>query len=86
VKWIINIDVGTWTWICYFSFLITSSIIATIEWWLDSFVHDNLVLDVVLLFLVIILTRPWVHSVCLSCVWCNSFMLPKFTSLSFEQE
>lgn len=86
MKWIINIDICSWTWIWSLGLLIAWSIITAVEWRLNCFIHDNFVLDIILFLFMIILTGAWIDSKCLSSIRSFTFMLPEFTSLGFEQK
>ena len=86
MEWIIDVDIRSRAWICRFDFLVALPVIAAAERWLDCLIHDDLVLDVILLLLVIIFTRAWIHRECLPCVWCHTLVLPEFTSLRLEEE
>jgi len=83
---IINVNVSARTWIWSLYLLITLPVIAAAEWWLNGFIHHDLVFNVIFLFLMVIFSRAWVDGEGLPCVWSLSLMFPEFTSLSLEQE
>jgi len=80
----VNVSARTWIWSLYL--LITCPVVAAAEWWLNGFIHYNLVFNVIFLFLMVIFSRTWIDSEGLPCVWSHTFMLPEFTSLGLEQE
>ena len=84
--WVVNVNVGTWSRVWSLNLFVDWSLLSTIESCMDSFFLNNSILDIVLLFLVIVLTGAWILGESLSGVWCFSLMLPKLTSFCFGQE
>ena len=81
INWIININILTWSRIWSFYFLINWSCITAIESCMNCFFLNNSIFYIVFFLLVIILTRSWIFSKCLSRIWRFAFMFPKLSSL-----
>lgn len=83
---IIDIDVGAWSGIRCFNFLVAGPVITTVEGSMNCLFCNNLVFNIILLFLVIILTGPRILRKRLSGIRSLALMLPEFAPLGFSQE
>jgi len=86
IDWIIDVYVRAWTRIWRLHFFVYWSRIAAVEGCMDGLLLDDFVFDIVLLFLVLILTWSWILGEGLSGVRCFTFMLPEFSSFGLGQE
>lgn len=53
---------------------------------MNGLLHDDPILNVILLFFMIIVARSWILGICLSCVRSRSLVLPELPSLRLGQE
>ena len=83
MNWIININIGSWTWSHWFYLFIYISFITTIKCSMDSFFSYNFILNIIFFFLMVILSWAWIFCISLSCKGSFNFIFPKFTSSSF---
>jgi hypothetical protein len=83
---IVHVNVRARPWIRCLYPLVHRSLLGTVERRVNCFLLHDTVLDVILFLLVIVLARTWILGEGLPSVGSLSFMLPKFTSLSFSQE
>ena len=83
---VVNIDIAARSRIWSFDFLVYWSFVTTIEGSMHNFLHQYLVLNVILFLLMIILTRAWIFGECLPGVGCFTLMFPEFTSLRLRQK
>lgn len=82
---VIDVDIGAWSRIWRFYFLVTRSVITATKRCMNCFFRHNFVLDIILLiFLVVVLAGTGVLRKCLPSVWRFALVLPKFSSLSFR--
>lgn len=86
VERVADVDVATRSWVWSLRLLIHSSFVTAIESGVDRLFQDDSVLDVVLLFLVIILTGSWCLGIGLSCVRSLAFVLPELSSFGLDEE
>lgn len=86
MKRIIDVDIATRSWIRSLGLLIHSSFVTAIESCVDCLFEHDSVLDVILLFLMIILTGSRSLRIGLSCVWSLTFVLPELSSFGLDEE
>jgi len=86
MHWVGDVDVCAWTRMRGFDFLVARPVITAVEGSVYCFFSHNFVLNIILLFLVIVLSGAWYFWESLSGVWSSSLMLPEFTTFSFCQE
>ena len=83
---IVNIDIGTGSWVRGLYLLVARPIISSRESRMYGLLGNNLILDVIFLFLVVVGTGTWVLSEGLSGVGRFAFILPELTSSCLSQE
>ena len=59
MHWVGDIDVCAWTWMRGFDFLVARPVITTVEGSVYCFFGYDFVLNIILLFLVIVLSGAW---------------------------
>ena len=83
---VVDVDIGTGSWIRSLYFLVARPVISGWESRMHSFFSNNLILDIIFLFLVIVSTRTWVLCEGLPSVRRFAFILPELTSTCLRQE
>ena len=83
---VINVDVASRARVWSLRLLVHLSFVTAIEGGVDRLFQHDSVLDVVLLFLVIVLTGSWSLGVGLSCVGSLAFVLPELSSFGLDEE
>lgn len=83
---VINVDVASRSWVWSLRLLVNCPFVTAIESGVDSLFENDSMLDVVLLFLVIILTGSRSLGVGLSCVRSLAFVLPELSSFGLDEE
>lgn len=83
---VINVDVASRARVWSLRLLVHLSFVTAIESGVDRLFQHDSVLDVVLLFLVIVLTGSWSLGVGLSCVGSLAFVLPELPSFGLDEE
>ena len=86
MEWVVDVDVGAWTWVWSIQLLVHWTSITAVEGSVHSFFLNDFVLDVILLSFVFVLAGTRVLSISLPRVRSLSFMLPELTSLGLRQE
>jgi len=77
---IVDVDIGTGSWVRGLYFLVAGPIISGRESWMYGLLGNNLILDVIFLFLVVVGTGTWVLCEGLPGVRRFAFILPELTS------
>lgn len=84
--WIVDVDIGTGSWICWFYLFIHWSDITRVECCMYRFFLDNFVFDIVLFLIKVVRARAWILMISLLSIWGFTLITPEISSFSFGQE